>query len=283
MRAAPPINNRIPLETEQAAKSLFNVHHIYLQIGDHLDTIFSGVSVDLLDPYSRYDASSVSRLALASAFQMAEELSDTQTAKMTMERLDWKYALYLPVKHPGYSELDLCNFRRGLNSSSKSMDEFAALLLELKKFGLFPRSTGPLEDASTGLKRVCQISRLYALDIAIKDALGVLVSQEPEWLLMHISPHWYERYSSRRFNPGSRPSTSDLLLEAARFGIDIQHLLTSITQEGADHLSKIPEIKTLQQLFTSQFNLDDGAVRWHPVDCASCTLYSSFNRSRAID
>jgi hypothetical protein len=279
----PQSRNQIPLETAQAAKNLFNVHHIYLQIGDHLDAIIADVRVSLLDPSLRYDDTSVVRLALTSAFQMAEGLSDAQAARMTIERLDWKYALYLPVKHPGFSEQEICNFRRGVLSSAKSMEEYSVLLQGLKKFGLFPRSTAPLLDAQTGLTQVCQITRLYALDQAIKNALGVLVSQAPEWLLLHVSPHWYERYSSRPFNPGSRATPSDLIAEGERFGIDIQHLLNAIQQEDSLHLAQHQEIKSLIRIYAIQYAGEGKDLRWLPVDCTHCILYDSVTGSARIN
>ncbi|MRS03244.1 hypothetical protein EG832_08490 [bacterium] len=263
----------IPNETSVAARNLYNVQHIYLRIGDQLNTILSRVNVELFDSTSSMNQIALSRLALTSAFQLAEGLSDIQAAQSTYQRLDWKYALCLPVKHPGISEYELCRFRQGLYISPVAQRQFSVLLAELRRVGLFPRSTAPLLDTLGALDRICQITRLYTLDLAIKEALGMLVASAPDWLLGHVSPHWYERYSTRRVNPGHRFAAEDLQIEANRLGTDVLHLLDALQQEDAGNLAQKPEIKTLHHLFHAQFTTSDDAVQWQPVNCADCSFY----------
>jgi len=273
--------NEIPFETAQAAKQLYNAHHIYLQIGDNLDTILGEVDFKLMDSTSRMDYSNLFRLAMAVTFEMAEGLADPQAAQNTLERLDWKYALYLPPRHPGYSEMDLCSFRRGLFETSRGMDEFGALLRELKKLGLFPRSTGQLLDTRESLHQVCQITRLYTLDLALKSALSMLVTDAPDWLLAHISPHWYERYSSRRFSPASAAFPGGLETIANRLGTDIHHLLEAIDQDDSGMLSLKPEIMDLVNLSKNLFIREENEFTLFPIQCEDCTLYGT-QTSRGI-
>jgi len=264
----------IPSETTTAARNLYNVQHIYIRIGDQLDTILGRVNVELFDSTSRLNPTSLSRLALTSAFQLAEGLSDSQAAQSTYQRLDWKYALCLPVKHPGISEYELCRFRQGLYGSTSGQRQFNILLAELRRVGLFPRSTAPLLDTQAALDRICQITRLYALDLAIKEALGMLVSFAPDWLLGNVSPHWYERYSTRRVNPAHRFASEDLQVEASRLGSDVSHLLEALQMEDAGDLTQRPEIQTLNYLFHAQFTSSGDAVQWQPVNCIDCSFYN---------
>lgn len=273
----------IPSETSQAARNLYNVQHIYLRIGDHLDSILKRVDVGMFDSTSQLSTTSLSRLGLTSAFQLAEGLSDTQAAESTFQRLDWKYALYLPVKHPGISEHELCRFRRGLYSTASGQRQFSILLAELRRYGLFPRTTGPLLDTQTALERICQITRLYALDLAIKEALGMLVSFAPNWLLEHVSPHWYERYSTRRLSPGKRFVSDDLIAEANRLGADIWHLLKALQLEDAAGWVGKPEIQTLTRLFQSQFDREEDDVQWKSINCEDCTYHHLAKGGKAHD
>ncbi|HEY4694217.1 MAG TPA: hypothetical protein VIH16_12330 [Bellilinea sp.] len=263
----------IPSETTLAARNLYNVQHIYIRIGDQLDTILGRVDVELFDSTSRLNPTSLSRLALTSAFQLAEGLSDIQAAQSTYQRLDWKYALWLPVKHPGISEYELCRFRQSLYDSADGQRQFNILLAELRRVGLFPRSTAPLLDTQAALDRICQITRLYALDLAIKEALGMLVSFASPWLLEHVSPHWYERYSTQRVNPGKRFASEDLVNEANRLGTDIWHLLKALQLEDAKEWAGKSEIQTLSRLFNSQFSRKGDEVQWQPINCADCTFH----------
>ncbi|HWR66421.1 MAG TPA: hypothetical protein VN364_09905 [Bellilinea sp.] len=263
----------IPAETSIAARNLYNVQHIYLRIGDHMDSILNRVDVGMFDATSRLSTPTLTRLGLASAFQLAEGLADPQAAESTYQRLDWKYALFLPVKHPGISEHELCHFRRGLYSTASGQRQFAILLAELRRYGLFPRTTGPLLDTQTALERICQITRLYALDLAIKEALGMLVSFAPNWLLEHVSPHWYERYSTRRLSPGKRFASDDLVAEANRLGADIWHLLKALQSEDAKGWVGKTEIQTLSRLFYSQFSREGDEVQWNSINCGDCTQH----------
>jgi hypothetical protein len=270
----------IPNETSVAARNLYNVQHIYLRIGDQMDAILSRVNVGLFDSTSSMNQTSLSRLALTSAFQLAEGLSDVQAAQSTYQRLDWKYALCLPIKHPGISEYELCRFRQGLYMSLVGQRQFSVLLAELRRVGLFPRSTAPLLDTQGALDRICQITLLYTLDLAIKEALGMLVATAPDWLLGHVSPHWYERYSTRRVNPGHRYAAEDLQVEANRLGTDVLHLLAALQQEDSGDLAQKRETKTLNRLFQAQFTSSDDVVQWEPVNCADCSFYYPISGGR---
>lgn len=273
MHIDPKSKHTIPLETSQSARSLYNLQHIYLRIGDELDNIFSGIDVALFDPTSRLDTLSLSRLALATSFQLAEDISDNQAAEATFQRLDWKFALFLPVKHPGLSERELCGFRQGLLSTSQGLREFGLLLIELKKLGLFPLSTHFLAEPQTELNHICQVTLLYALKVQIKEALGMLVSLAPDWLVQHVSPHWYERYSTQRFNPGSAPVNGNLTHEANRLGMDVWHLLDVLVREDTGDLAHKPEIQSLIRLFQNQFALDGDSVQWQAINCVDCSFY----------
>ena len=275
MQINPKSKHNIPLETSQSARSLYNLQHIYLRVGNELDNIFSGIDVTLFDPTSRLDDLTLSRLALATGFQLAEGISDTQAAEATFQRLDWKFALFLPVKHPGLSERELCGFRQGLLSSSQGLKEFGLLLVELKKLGLFPLSTYFLAEPRTALNHICQVTLLYALKTAIKEALGVLVSLAPDWLVQHVSPHWYERYSTQKFNPGSASVNGNLTHEANRLGMDVWHLLDVLVREDSGDLAHKPEIQSLIRLFQNQFVLDRDSVQWQAVNCVDCSFYQA--------
>ncbi len=178
-----------------------------------------------------------------------------------------------PSNIPGISEYELCRFRQGLYMSAVGQRQFSVLLAELRRVGLFPRSTAPLMDTQAALDRICQITRLYTLDLAIKEALGMLVSSAPDWLLGHVSPHWYERYSTRRVNTGHRFAVEDLQGEANRLGTDVLHLLDALQQEDSGDLAQKPEIKTLNHLFHAQFASLGDVVQWQPVNCADCSFY----------
>src|SRR5258708_38010773 len=56
------------------------------------------------------------RLALVTVLQALENLSDRQAAEMVRGRLDWKYALSLPLDDQGFDASILVDFRQRLLS-----------------------------------------------------------------------------------------------------------------------------------------------------------------------
>ncbi|MRR30000.1 hypothetical protein EG834_06720, partial [bacterium] len=238
----------IPTETSRAARSLYNLQYIYVRVGDHLDELYSRIDMQNLGAGAGLDAETSFRLALASAFQLAEGLPDALVAEATLRRMDWKYALYLPVRHPGISETALCEFRGRLFSSPKALNEFGILLRDLNQYGLFANAAQPTLEAEMALAMICQVNRLYQLHTAMKSALVLLVSEAPDWLLEHVSPYWYQRYQSGPADRSSPMPGENLQEETIRMGKDIQHLLAAIDDTTPSCLSERMEIQRIAQL-----------------------------------
>ena len=81
---------------------LSRLGNIYLQIRDTLGSIY--VEEDFADLFSikGQPAQSPWRLALICVMQYMENLSCRQTADAVKGRIDWKYALSLPLEDSGF-------------------------------------------------------------------------------------------------------------------------------------------------------------------------------------
>jgi len=269
MMAATKTLPHIPEETSQAARRLYNLQYIYLRIGDQLESLLSRTNVQRFSPDSMLDGITSFRLALASAFQLAEALPDALAADATLRRMDWKYALFLPVRHPGISEAALCEFRQGMFSSPRALTEFGNLLEKLNEFGLYASSSNPALHPGSALNTICQFSRLYNLQLTMKTALGMLVSEAPDWLLRHVSPYWYERYAARKL-PACLPSGEEVEAEAARLGGDIAHLLDALRMENMHALTGRDEIVNLERLFRNSYSPQADILQWCIPECPTC-------------
>lgn len=258
---------KIPSETSQAAHNLYNLQYIYVRIGDQLENLFTRIDIQKFDPGVRLDSMTSFRLALVSAFQYAESLPDEMAADATLRRMDWKYALYLPVHHPGMTTQALCEFRQSLFSAPRALAEFGILLDELSKIGLFTHAPQP-EFALTNL---CQLSRLHQLRLAMKEALTLLVLEAPEWLLANVSPHWYERYQSSSQTGAGNETRENLNKEVMKLGKDIHHLLTAIQKGGSPDLIHLAEVQRIEQLLSTNFEVTGNHLRWVPPACESCS------------
>jgi len=262
---------QIPTDTAQAAHNVYNIHTVYLQIGDNLKNIVQGVDVSLFSEQSHLNHDSALRLALATAFQFAESLPDQLAFEATLKRMDWKYALYLPIQHPGISKVSLCNFRQGIFFSPSCQVEFEKLLAGLSKYGLFPISNEDELTAQNTIAFVCRLNRFYGLHQAMKAMLSLLVSRYPEWVARYISPYWYLRYSTGNLSKVFFASLRNIHEEANRLGQDIHYLLTILKEGELSDLYEKSEIIHGTQLFSEQFELVGDQLLWRSPDCRNCS------------
>lgn len=260
----------IPYETSLAAHQIYNNNQIYLQIGDNLKHIFSQIDIQTLDTTSHIKRDIVFRLALTCAFQFAESLPDSSASSATMKRIDWKYALFLPINHPGISINSLCDFRKSLCSSSSALQELGYLLEILGDFGLFPPSTDPWIDPKDTLSKICQINLLFSVLGGFKSALGLVVSIAPEWVKGQVSPHWYQRYKTGPLNSLELSQKSEIQTFANRVGSDIFALLTALKKTDAPDFSNKAEIQHLTHLFNQHYFQNGTNIEWRGSGCINC-------------
>ena len=104
----------IPAATARVARAAFPKGNAYLRLRDQFGTIYSDADFAALFPRRGQAAEAPWRLALVTVFQFAEGLSDRQAADAVRGRLDWKYALGLPLEDPGFDYSVLSEFRSRL-------------------------------------------------------------------------------------------------------------------------------------------------------------------------
>ena len=214
----------IPAETFQAARKVYHIEHVYLSIGDHLGEILTKVAIPKLDPSACLNPEMISRLALVTAFQYAERIPDELAAQATLKRMDWKYALHLPVQHPGIAAIALCQYRQNLYSSTMAMGEFSNLLESLGGLGLYAKLTIKALDPGEVIIDICNINHLYQLARTMKAALSLLISLDPDWLRVNALPQWYIRYQTDRLGQSVDWDNNQLVNEIRTIEGDINYI-----------------------------------------------------------
>lgn len=262
----------VPAETATAARKIYNIQHIYLRIGDELDSILQGIDLAQLDPSASLNSDAVYRLALVTAFQYAELLPDPLAEQATTRRMDWKYALRLPIQHPGMAEAALCNFRQNLFSFPNSAKEYSRLLAALGQCGLFARSDSQSLGAAQVLTTVCKITRLYWLNQGMRAALSALAAVAPEWLSEVALPHWYEHYKTDQEGGAQfQAAFADPLQEANTLGADASRLLNALRQQKSLEYIQLDEIVHLSRLVEKQYLPNNGSAHWRMPGCLGCS------------
>ena len=126
----------IPADTAELARAILPVDNTYLATGDRLEELLD--RVDLSGLYSPDDAPPVPAniLLMTTILQYMEGLSDSQVAEQVRVRIDWKYALRLPLTDTGFEEEVLTDFRQRLISQRTGLEMFHCVLVRLVELNL---------------------------------------------------------------------------------------------------------------------------------------------------
>jgi transposase len=252
-----------PIDNPQATKDVF-ITNLNRAIGDQLDSVLNEMDFSSLKMSAGKSPASMALLAMVTVMQYVEELPDSQAAEATGMRMDWKYALHLPVHFPGLEAEVLEEFRNQLKGNPKGRQVFQLLLDRLAQAGLL--GCRGLQKARTAdvLAAVGALSRLAALIEATSLAIEALAANQTEWLRANALPHWYRRYTKEtRVYPLPQLEKKQEAL-ANEIGADIFHLLAAIDQACRPEIAGLPEVRRLRQVWRQQFEPGETLPRWRP-------------------
>jgi transposase len=102
----------IPELTSRMAHASFPKGTLAMDLRDALGAIYEDADFAQLFPRRGRAAEAPWRLALVTVLQAVENLSDRQAVQMVRGRLDWKYALSLPLDDQGFDPSILVDFRQ---------------------------------------------------------------------------------------------------------------------------------------------------------------------------
>ena len=265
----------IPKETARAANAIFGRSNFYIVVGEHLDALLQDIQLQGLSEKECASRREGAMWALITFFQFLEGLTDVQAVDAVRTRIDWKYALHLPLIPARFHEYVFCEFRQQVLSSSASQQEFQKLVDRMAIFAISSRSETQNLNSLEIAEFVCSINRLNHAQQAMNQVLEVLAARFPDWLRRMALPHWYGRY-----NRAIPRLEVVILLGQQRFlveeiGADIQHMLEKIHQSGPRELVELNEVHMLDQVFKQQFQtLHLAHEQWQEnsdlIDCDTC-------------
>src|SRR5712691_13312498 len=139
----------VPDETARVAHAAFPRGAAWMRVRDVLGPIYEDATFASLFSQRGRPAEAPRRLALVSVMQFAERLSDRAAADAVRGRIDWKYALGLPLDDPGFDASVLCEFRGRLLARSAERHLLDTLLTTCRERGLAscPRTPADQLDA----------------------------------------------------------------------------------------------------------------------------------------
>ena len=150
----------LPEETGRIGKMLLGENDPYRLIGDQLFANWQ--EEEFADLYAREGKPGYSPVILAfvSVFQFMERLADRQAAQALRMRLDWKYALHLPLDDAGFDFSVLSEFRDRLIEEKAEPRVFEKLVAEIRAMGLIKERGKQRSDSIAMLVKVRRLSRI---------------------------------------------------------------------------------------------------------------------------
>ncbi len=182
---------------------------------------------------------------------------------MVRGRLDWKYALSLPLDDQGFDASILVDFRQRLLDHGAQDLLLEPILRVCREHGWLKAGGKQRTDSTFVLANVRHLSSLESVGESLRATLNELAEVAPDWLLSVISPDWFDRYVHRfelqRFPKGK--AAQDSLRR--QVGEDSWHLLQAAMDEQAPQsVRACPSLALLQQVWNQHFEYTPGLVRW---------------------
>ena len=189
-RPMPPI----PEDTRRIALQIFPSKHLPIRFGDEYADVLK--DEDFADLYSNTGQPALppSFLILVMILQYLERASDRMAVAMVCARIDWKYALHLPLSDPGFDASVLCEFRARLAKNQAQRRAFDAFLERLKEKGFLQGRRVQRTDSIAVLGAVRDLNRLELVMETLRLALEAIQRADPAWFSQHVPEEWLDRY-----------------------------------------------------------------------------------------
>ena len=190
--------------------------------------------------------------------QATEHCSDRVAAEMVRSRIDWKYALHLPLAYAGFDASVLCEFRQRLVAHQAERRVFDAFLRRLKERGFLKGRAVQRTDSLAIIASVRELDLLELVMETLRLALEAIAQHDPAWQKVHIPDAWLQNYGpwtqAERLirESGSRASAEARRL-LSRAGQDGFALLDALETEDATLLHGLEAVEVLRTVWTQQY------------------------------
>ena len=261
MALFPEDRSEIPEETAELGRELLGEDSVYRMLGDQLATLIT--DADFGDLYSHLGGPALSPviLSLVLIFQMLEKLPDRLAAEAVRLRIDWKYALHVPLAWKGFHFTNLSHFRQRLLEHDAEYLVFDQLLHKLVDLGFIRRRGKQRTDSTHILGQLAKLTRLELVLETLRMALLTLEDQAEAWVADTIPEVFQQRYSKRRYEYDLKEE--EIVAELRQAGADgfwlLRQLATAPTA-GQD----LAALHTLQTVWEQQFEWDTNGTYQGP-------------------
>lgn len=252
----------IPAETAALARKIRPTGNLVMTIRDTFGPLFSDAQFAPLFATIGQLALSPGRLALICVLQTIEGLSDRQAAEAVGLRIDWKYALDLPLDEPGFSHTVLHDFRERLLVGSAEEQLLSSMLALAREHGWLD-SRRQRTDSTHVLAASRALNRFELVHETLHATLTALASLAPDWLQTWVPEAWYADYGVSSVARRWPKTDKERLALAAQIGGDGALLLAALSAPTApDAVRHLEAVRVLRQVWAQQYCDQDGTLLW---------------------
>ncbi|HSH82909.1 MAG TPA: IS1182 family transposase [Herpetosiphonaceae bacterium] len=249
-----PLFSCIPDETARVARAAFPKGNPYMRMYDELGPIYSNPLFAHLFPNNGQPSEDPARLALVLIMAFAEGLSDRQAADGVRSRIDWKFALALPLDDPGFDASVLSEFRTRLLDGQAERLLFDTLLNHLREHNLVKPGGRQRTDSTHVLAASTVLNRLECVGETLRHALDTLATVAPDWLRSWVPTVWFDRYGRRFEEYRLPPGKPERYALAEEIGTDGRQVLLAVDSADApEWLRQVEAVQILRQVWVQQF------------------------------
>jgi len=245
-------NTEIPAEIKAWGEQNLASHDPYRIIGDHVNELLR--EEDFAAMYSTLGRGAICPvvLALIIVFQARERLGDRAAAEFAQRRLDWLYALHLPLNWGRFHHTDLVNFRKRVLAHGAEALLFEKVLELVRGLGFLKRGQLQRSDSTHILSYTEKLGRLELVCETLRLALKALERTAPAWREAKLPEALMNAYSVRRTTWQLTPSEiPDAMVQVGRDGL---WLLAQLDGDAPVEVEALPEIATLRSVWAQQFS-----------------------------
>lgn len=224
-------------------------------VRDELDELFADAEFVSAFGVRGKPGWSPGRLAVITAFQMAENLTDVQAAEAVRLRLDWKYALGLGLADLGFDASVLSEFRARVVEHGLEERALDLLVAKLVDRGLLRAGGKQRTDSTHVISAVRDLNRLELAGESVRAAVEAIAAAAPDWLAQAIDVAGWGRCYGARVDSWRLPTSKtkrDAL--AVAYGTDGFALLTAVYATTAPAwLAELPAVEVLRVVLLQNY------------------------------
>jgi transposase len=246
------LSRDVPVDTAALGQRLLPEGNLYRQIGDRFNELFPDESVfEAFHDVTGRGVIPRLLVALVTVLQMMEKVPDRVAAEWVVSRVDWKYALHLPLGFAGFHFTNL-NHWRGL--LAKNQDErlfFDELVNKLQAGGLI-KNRGKMRTDSTHILAVVQrLGQMELVTESVRVALAATTEVASDWVEQTVPRGFQETYGERQHEYGL--SGNEIHRRLVQAGKDGFWLLDQVDKSSPQVVRMLSEIEVLRKVLRQQF------------------------------